>query len=94
MNPNITLIYLKNSNTYVGDTSFISPEDTVGILAEPSRPLQYPPFESHGDRGHCGKLLRALQQRGNLLPMTLSRLSRDVQCAVASGILPHDVNAK
>lgn len=35
MNPNSNLIYLKNSNAYVGDTSFIFPVDTVGILAEP-----------------------------------------------------------
>lgn len=97
MNPNSNLIYLKNSNTYVGDTSFISPVGAVGILVKPSRPLQYTPFESHWDRGHCGKLFRSLQDMGeNLLPVTISRLklSQVVQCAVASGILFHGVNAK
>jgi hypothetical protein len=54
MKPNSNLIYLKNSNTYTGGTSFISPAGAVGIQADLSWPLQYPPFENHWTEGIVG----------------------------------------
>lgn len=46
--PNSNLIYLKNSNTKIGDTSFISSKDHAKFPLS-SRPFQDPWFENHSE---------------------------------------------